>query len=1079
VQIGTSGNVYTGVSVADSRETWNLIALSPAAADKGMVALFWAVAIGGAANTVTATWTGGTAGALSSSIAIMEYSGIAVSSPVDGYNSAVGTVPGTDCGPVFALSGELMVVAAAAYAKPGMTWSPQALFVTREFQDAATLYVEDATVVSPSDGEYGITASVPWASVGASFTLLPPVYLYPVSSAATSSATAAVTYPSVALHPSAAAFSSATASEAIPGPVPLAPSSVSTSNAICTVTGGRFVQAGDSGSALPSGVSWNLPFFVERGNGVVCAIHVSGGHSVLGVAGVGGLWQRADGISASTPVGDLEWWCCIDAAGGAQSITVTTTGGLYTAYASEWLGPTAFSAAGTATSTDTNPSLTVTPAAANSVVLVAAAGLAPFLLGPGPIIAPLLTPNAISLSAATGAASWGQPLALSSAVATSIASATTRAASRIVPASVATSHSVNAVTAATVSGGGSAGIMWIIMENTDWSTVVGDSGYCGNLSRTYGTATNVRALGHYSAPNYLGYASGIDCYNTSSPDYDSTIVNDSADTNFAARTTIFDQLHAAGMKWRYYLESGTPSYHEPGSYFPRVTSLDAGSYGVAFSLGSYANITADLNSASPPRFMWLGLTNSDSGSNDLGGNSITTGGDTFLSSIIPVIQGTSWYAAGGQVLVFFDEGASGSVGDADGGPIGCIVVSLATYLAANYTTQIKAAAILGSTETALGLSKLGTAALSGAGTLGTLLTTGGGGSGAPVNNVAPLISGSTVEGNTLSTTPGTWTNSPTGYTYQWQSNGVNVGTGASTYPTVVGDETHTITVTVTAVNGSGSASKISNTFGPITAVTSIVPFSNGVSAPGPGANNHGGQPWTVKFNENWDGNDAVTGASYGATSYGNDNGTNLGAWANPHWAVLNGSSTNGNVSSNHVWVTSGFLNLLQTTGLGAWVSTGDSWGQSPAFNFIRGYFEARIYLPGSGASIYNWPAFWAVGNDSAAWPDGGEIDVAEGLGTVQPTFHYGTSSSPQQSNTAPGGTYSNAFHVYGANWYASGSSEVIDFYYDGVKVYTATGTIDTVGNGMSLICNVGDDVPYGGTPASNVTMQVDYVRLWQ
>jgi hypothetical protein len=40
--------------------------------------------------------------------------------------------------------------------------------------------------------------------------------------------------------------------------------------------------------------------------------------------------------------------------------------------------------------------------------------------------------------------------------------------------------------------------------------------------------------------------------------------------------------------------------------------------------------------------------------------------------------------------------------------------------------------------------------------------------GAPVNTVAPAVTGTTTEGSTLSTTDGTWTGTPTiSFTYQW------------------------------------------------------------------------------------------------------------------------------------------------------------------------------------------------------------------------------------------------------------------------------------------------------------------------
>ena len=89
---------------------------------------------------------------------------------------------------------------------------------------------------------------------------------------------------------------------------------------------------------------------------------------------------------------------------------------------------------------------------------------------------------------------------------------------------------------------------------------------------------------------------------------------------------------------------------------------------------------------------------------------------------------------------------------------------------------------------------------------------------APVNTALPVISGTTQAGSTLTTTNGTWTNSPTGYTYQWLRGGVNIsGATASTYLLVTADVGATITATVTATNIAGSASVTSAGVGPITA----------------------------------------------------------------------------------------------------------------------------------------------------------------------------------------------------------------------------------------------------------------------
>jgi hypothetical protein len=109
----------------------------------------------------------------------------------------------------------------------------------------------------------------------------------------------------------------------------------------------------------------------------------------------------------------------------------------------------------------------------------------------------------------------------------------------------------------------------------------------------------------------------------------------------------------------------------------------------------------------------------------------------------------------------------------------------------------------------------------------------------PSNTALPVVSGTTTQGQTLSTTNGAWTGSPTSYGYQWQdcnSSGgscVNIaGATASTYTIVTADAGHTITAIVTASNASGSASQMA-------AVTGIVTSGGGqqtncAGAPGSG-----------------------------------------------------------------------------------------------------------------------------------------------------------------------------------------------------------------------------------------------------
>ena len=82
----------------------------------------------------------------------------------------------------------------------------------------------------------------------------------------------------------------------------------------------------------------------------------------------------------------------------------------------------------------------------------------------------------------------------------------------------------------------------------------------------------------------------------------------------------------------------------------------------------------------------------------------------------------------------------------------------------------------------------------------------GGAASPPLNTSLPKITGTAQVGQTLTSSTGSWSNSPTSYTYQWYGNGTAIsGATQSTYVPVVSDTGHTITVAVTATNASGSA----------------------------------------------------------------------------------------------------------------------------------------------------------------------------------------------------------------------------------------------------------------------------------
>lgn len=93
----------------------------------------------------------------------------------------------------------------------------------------------------------------------------------------------------------------------------------------------------------------------------------------------------------------------------------------------------------------------------------------------------------------------------------------------------------------------------------------------------------------------------------------------------------------------------------------------------------------------------------------------------------------------------------------------------------------------------------------------------------PSNTVAPSVTGTAQVGQTLTTTNGTWTGSPTGYAYQWQraddsgftTNVTNIGSDQNTFVLTASESGKYVRCVVTATNAGGSTAANSNVVGDV------------------------------------------------------------------------------------------------------------------------------------------------------------------------------------------------------------------------------------------------------------------------
>ena len=164
-------------------------------------------------------------------------------------------------------------------------------------------------------------------------------------------------------------------------------------------------------------------------------------------------------------------------------------------------------------------------------------------------------------------------------------------------------------------------------------------------------------------------------------------------------------------------------------------------------------------------------------------------------------------------------------------------------------------------------------------------------------------------------------------------------------------------------------------------------------------------------------------------------------------------------------------------------------------DFTFGRMEARIKIP-TGQGL--WPAFWMLSTDEVygGWPQSGEIDIMENIGsepaTVHGTIHFGQPYPNNQSTGAstklsfdPAATevFADDFHTFAVER----EQNVIRWYVDDVLYSTKT-TADTdpqtwpFNERFHFLLNVAVGGNWPGSPdASTVfpqTMEVDYVRVY-
>jgi len=248
-------------------------------------------------------------------------------------------------------------------------------------------------------------------------------------------------------------------------------------------------------------------------------------------------------------------------------------------------------------------------------------------------------------------------------------------------------------------------IVVIVMENEELTDVIGapSAPYSNALARRYGLATASYAITHPSLPNYLALTSGST----------EGITSDCTGCHAAARN-IVDQLEAAGISWRAYLEdypggcftgAGAGGYarkHNPFIYYDDV----AGSPLRCRDLVGFSALAADLRAGALPTFAWITPNLCD----DMHDCDVAAG-DRFLARTVPALLRE--LGPQGFLILTWDEGSSDAgccAAAAAGGRIATIVAGPTVRRGGRERAPIDHYGVLGTIERALGLPPLGGAA---------------------------------------------------------------------------------------------------------------------------------------------------------------------------------------------------------------------------------------------------------------------------------------------------------------------------------------------------------------------------------
>jgi phospholipase C len=239
--------------------------------------------------------------------------------------------------------------------------------------------------------------------------------------------------------------------------------------------------------------------------------------------------------------------------------------------------------------------------------------------------------------------------------------------------------------------------MWIVMENKNYSSIVGSSSapYENQIAQRCGLATNYHAISHPSLPNYIALVAGSTL----------GVTDDAApSSHLLTGNNLFQQVatskgYAESMPSSCLLgDSGRYAVrHNPYTYFTPIRT-QCQSRDVPMGTAASGNFHNDVAGGTLPPFSFV----TPNLCNDMHDCSVATG-DAYLANLVPTILAGPDYQSGHLLLVItFDEN-----GGASGNQVYTAVISPFTSPGTQSATNFSHYSLLRTTEEILKVPLLG------------------------------------------------------------------------------------------------------------------------------------------------------------------------------------------------------------------------------------------------------------------------------------------------------------------------------------------------------------------------------------